>query len=171
MQKSDIKYIVVHATDWPENWYWHGRDREENLKRFRIYVKQMFSDMKERFESGNIIAADIHWYHKNILGWHGIGYHWCIERDGNLENGRPWYWKGAHVREYNYEAIGIALVGLAQYTNEQIEELNNLLWLLTDKYGNVPDFPNAEVCGHSDLDPSKPNCPGFSVKEWWEEVK
>jgi hypothetical protein len=33
------------------------------------------------------------------------------------------------------------------------------------------EFSPAEVCGHSDLDPSKPNCPGFSVKEWWEEVK
>jgi N-acetyl-anhydromuramyl-L-alanine amidase AmpD len=152
MQKSDIKYIVVHASDWPENWWW---------------PEDSYGDHMKAHLDKNVTAAVIHWYHKEILGWHGIGYHWCIERDGNIENGRPWYWKGAHVRAYNHEALGIALVGLAPYTDEQMTQLDDVIWSLKCE----DSFPNAQVVGHSDLDPSKPNCPGFPVKEWWQGVK
>ena len=31
------------------------------------------------------------------FGWDGISYHKIITRDGNIINGRPEYWIGAHV--------------------------------------------------------------------------
>ena len=32
------------------------------------------------------------------FGWDGIGYHKIINRSGKIENGRPEYWIGAHVK-------------------------------------------------------------------------
>jgi len=32
-------------------------------------------------------------------------------------------------------------------------------------------FPTAEIVGHRNLDPRKPECPAFDVKKWWAEVQ
>ena len=32
------------------------------------------------------------------FGWDGIGYHKVILRSGKVENGRPEFWIGAHVK-------------------------------------------------------------------------
>lgn len=44
-------------------------------------------------------------------GWSGIGYHFVVKRDGTVEDGRPIERAGAHVKGFNAESIGVALVG------------------------------------------------------------
>ena len=44
----------------------------------------------------DIGASDIHKMH--CFGWDGIGYHKLIKRNGLIENGRPEFWIGAHVK-------------------------------------------------------------------------
>ena len=45
-------------------------------------------------------ARNIHEMHLGF-GWDGIGYHKVICRSGKIENGRPEYWIGAHVKSKN----------------------------------------------------------------------
>ncbi len=40
-----------------------------------------------------------------------IGYHWVIERDGSVKQGRAIDDWGAHVKSHNHESVGICLVG------------------------------------------------------------
>lgn len=109
--------------------------------------------------------ADIDRYHRS-LGWIGCGYHYVIPTDGAIEVGRPEEMVGAHCKHHNRHSIGVAYVGgLAQdgktpcdtRTEAQKAALNKLLSDLQARY------PKALIVGHSDLDPQKPDCPGFNV--------
>ena len=78
LNKRDIKYIVVHCSDTPNN--------------------------------EKIGAKEIHEMHLSF-GWDGIGYHKVINRNGIIENGRPEYWVGAHVKGKNDLSLGVCLIG------------------------------------------------------------
>ena len=56
-------------------------------------------------------ALDIHKMHLGF-GWDGIGYHKLICRSGKIENGRPEYWIGAHVKGQNEISLGFVLLGV-----------------------------------------------------------
>ena len=107
-------------------------------------------------------AADVHQWHLE-RGWSGIGYHYVIKEDGELEFGRPHYWTGSHVKGHNTGSLGIMLFGKDYFTPEQFDTLKVLITNLRMEY------PNAEVMGHRDLDPHK-TCPNFDVKSWWASV-
>lgn len=108
-------------------------------------------------------SETIHRWHKD-RGWDGIGYNAVILEDGTTEMGRPEYWTGSHVRGKNSISLGVCLMGLGDdATDEQISALFNILATWKAKY------PEAEVCGHSDLDSGK-TCPGWDVKAWWDDV-
>jgi len=104
-------------------------------------------------------AKDIHRWHQE-RGFDGIGYHAVILPTGEIEQGRPHYWKGAHVKGHNHDSIGICLIGQIHFNDEQKAALRDLIHELLRKY------PKADVVGHCDLDPKK-TCPNFDVKDWW----
>lgn len=126
MNKSKVKYIVVHCSDTPN-------EREHS-------------------------ASDIHRWHKEF-GWDGIGYHFVVRRNGKIENGRPTYWPGAHVRGHNHESIGICLIGRDKFEFNQLTSLKVHIQVL------LSEFPNAQVVGHCELDSAK-TCPNFDVQAW-----
>lgn len=111
----------------------------------------------------DVTATEIHQWHIQRK-WAGIGYHKVIRRDGTIENGRPEYWEGAHVKGHNSNSLGVCLIGRDKFTSEQMQSLEHLMHEWTSKY------PDAEVYGHCDLDPHK-TCPNFDVKQWWEIYK
>ena len=71
-------------------------------------------------------ALDIHLMHLNF-GWDGIGYHKIINRYGKVENGRPEYWIGAHVRGKNNISLGVCLIGRHKFTVKQFVSLERVL--------------------------------------------
>lgn len=108
-------------------------------------------------------AADIHQWHTEFpRNWSGIGYHYVITPKGELENGRPEYWSGAHARGHNKNSIGICLIGTDEYNQDQWSVLKKLLTKLSAKY------INAKIIGHNEI--SRKTCPGFDVQHWLDEV-
>lgn len=106
-------------------------------------------------------AATIHGWHLQ-RGFDGIGYHYVITEDGTRQAGRPEYWTGSHVKNYNTGSIGVCLIGRETFTEDQYSELVALLRELKTRY------PNAEIKGHRQLDPGK-TCPNFDVPEFLKE--
>jgi len=108
------------------------------------------------------IGADkIREWHTKERGWDDIGYHWVIRRDGKLDPGRPIEMQGAHAVAVNGSSVGICLVGRGDnFTNQQFMTLHNLINTTKDIYGDL------EIIGHCDVEPNKPNCPGFDVTQW-----
>lgn len=104
-------------------------------------------------------AQAIHDMHLGF-GWHGVGYHWVICRDGTLQAGRPEYWVGAHVKGHNEISLGVCLIGHQNFTDAQMQTLESLLvrWRM--------EYPDAEICGHCDFDYTEKTCPNFDVATW-----
>ena len=105
-------------------------------------------------------AAQIDTWHRE-RGWKlGIGYHYVVRRDGEIEPGRPEWMIGAHCVNHNAHSIGICYEGGLDIrgqpadtrTPEQKAALRQLLEDLHRRY------PRALIVGHHDLDPTK-DCP------------
>ena len=104
-------------------------------------------------------AVDLHKMHLGF-GWDGIGYHKIINRSGRIENGRPEYWIGAHVKGKNEVSLGVCLVGRDNFTKKQFISLEKVLkkWKKT--------YPNTKIVGHRDTGNTKKTCPNFDVITW-----
>ena len=76
-------------------------------------------------DNQDLRAMDIHKMHLNV-GWNGIGYHKIINRSGKIENGRPEYWIGAHVKGKNNISLGVCLIGRHKFTNKQYLSLERI---------------------------------------------
>ena len=107
----------------------------------------------------NLSAVDIHEMHLRF-GWDGIGYHKIINRSGKIENGRPEYWVGAHVKGKNDVSLGVCLVGKNNFTKNQFISLERILKKWKKSY------PNAKIVGHRDTGNTKKTCPNFDVIQW-----
>ena len=109
-------------------------------------------------------ALSIHKLHLSF-GWDGIGYHKVILQDGNIENGRPEYWPGAHVLGYNNKSIGVCLVGKKNFTDKQFRSLKKLILEWKTKY------KKAKIVGHNSFDYTTKTCPNFNVTDWCKNEK
>lgn len=120
-------------------------------------------------------------------GFSDVGYHYVIQADGSLLNGRPEEQIGAHAavkgHAYNKTSIGVCLVGgllpngsakadSGQFRQAQWDTLRVLVRDLITRY------PGARVLGHRDLSPDLDGdgqvepcewiklCPTFDVSAW-----
>ncbi len=105
------------------------------------------------------ITSDIHKLHLEF-GWDGIGYHKVIEKSGDIVNGRPEYWVGAHVKGYNDKSLGVCLIGKKNFNNLQLKSLKNVL----SNWKNL--YPKSQILGHRDIVTTHKTCPNFDVKKW-----
>ena len=114
----------------------------------------------------DVDAKRIDEWHKE-KGWSGIGYHFFIKRDGQIEIGRPLEKQGAHTRGYNKNSIGVCYAGgvdseMCSEDNRTLNQISSLLSLLR-LLKNI--FPDAQVHSHSDFSPK--DCPSFdATKEY-----
>ena len=109
--------------------------------------------------------AEIRRWHVEERGWDDIGYHWLIDRGGELLNGRPETVAGAHVKGQNATSIGVCLIGghgatagdrfTDHFTLDQRIALIDLL------NGVRRRLPGIRISGHNDYAPK--GCPGFDV--------
>lgn len=75
-------------------------------------------------------------WHKS-LGWGKIGYHYFIDKAGNVTQGRKDDEEGAHTIGYNTKSLGICLAGnfdVTLPTKAQINSLTDILLLKSKQY-------------------------------------
>jgi len=116
-------------------------------------------------------VEEVRRWHVDERGWSDIGYHFMIDRDGTVEDGRPVSRAGAHVRGHNANSIGVCLFGghgaaatddfYDHFTPEQDAALRELIDTLVGKYGTL------QISGHNEY--SAKGCPGFQVGDWLED--
>lgn len=103
-------------------------------------------------------------YHKS-LGWANIGYHFYIQKNGQIYEGRPVDVVGAHSYSSNHTSVGICLEGNFEIENptkyQELALVDLLKWLVT-KYTGVRIVP------HSALDNTE--CPVFPIGNILERV-
>lgn len=136
--------------------------RIQDIKRIIIHCAATPPDM--------CIGADTidKWHKEN--GWGGIGYHYVIRRNGNVEIGRLLTQVGVHTSGKNTNSIGICLIGGIDkkgkpednFTDVQYEKLEYLIEELREQ------MPMASIHGHNEF--AAKACPSFDVSEWLKEV-
>lgn len=101
-----------------------------------------------------------------------IGYHYVIDVDGTVTEGRSLGEIGAHVAGSNARSIGICLVGTDRFTPAQWASLKAIRADLRAGFSTV------RWCGHRDYSPDQngdgviepwefiKTCPGFDVVAW-----
>lgn len=123
-------------------------------------------------KEGVYVSTDtIRRWHTIENGWSDIGYHYIIELDGSIVEGRPVHRSGAHTKGHNKDSIGIAYVGgLDSQMNpkdtrniSQMVAFDELLTNLKDKY------PEATIHGHNEF--SSKACPSFDVQIEYKYLK
>ena len=80
--------------------------------------------------------------------------------NGKIENGRPEYWIGAHVKGKNESSLGVCLIGRDEFTVEQF----NSLKIILKTWKNI--YPKANILGHCNTGNTDKTCPNFDVKTW-----
>lgn len=113
-------------------------------------------------------VAEIRRWHVQDRGWRDIGYHFLIDRNGLIADGRPLDQVGAHVAGHNTGTIGVCLIGGhgsattdpfgRHFTVHQEKALRHLLADLQHRY------KISKVTGHNQY--AAKACPGFSVPAW-----
>lgn len=91
-------------------------------------------------------------------GFKKIGYHYFIDKSGNVFHGREESEIGAHVEGHNAHSIGICLSGKAEFTPAQFHSLEILLIDICGRY----DLEKKDILGHKDLNKLK-TCPNFDI--------
>ena len=115
--------------------------------------------------SSDVSAATIHGWHLN-QGWSGIGYHFVIRRNGNIERGRELSAIGSHSGpKGNGDSVGVCLTGNFEIDKPTAAQINSLVWLIT-RYLE-PRYGSLQVVGHSDVMATA--CPGKNFP--WADLK
>lgn len=131
-----------------------------------IETNLKFSELTERNKTNRIILhhsgvavlqsiETIHNYHKNSLGWAGIGYHFYVRKNGEIYRGRPENAVGAHAYGSNTDSIGVCFEGdfnQEAMTETQKRSGQELVIYLKQKYGINKVQAHKDVCATS--------CPG-----------
>lgn len=130
-------------------------------------IKTLIIHCSATKEGKNFTAKDIDRWHKE-RGWNGIGYHYVVTIDGDIQPGRPETVIGAHCAAggQNRCSLGICYIGGLDKsgrakdtrTPAQRVALRSLLQRLKTKY------PKAVVRGHCDFEKGKA-CPCFNAKD------
>jgi N-acetylmuramoyl-L-alanine amidase len=121
-------------------------------------------------EGRPVSVEEIDSWHKQ-RGWTQIGYHYVVQLDGTINQGRPLNISGAHVKGHNKGSIGITYVGGCDAdmnpkdtrTDAQIDSLEYLIGFLCASY------PGSEVYGHRDF--STKACPSYDAKEEYKSIQ
>ncbi|MBP7796573.1 MAG: N-acetylmuramoyl-L-alanine amidase [Elusimicrobiales bacterium] len=99
-------------------------------------------------------------YHQNAKGWIDIGYHFLIDPQGDIFEGRPVLVVGAHVANKNTNNVGISIMGNYhppvnnQLTDIEINSIITLVKYIKDRYSIVKE----NFYAHRDL--AATDCPG-----------
>ena len=106
-------------------------------------------------------AARIEWIrcgHRG-RGFSDIGYHYVIDRDGRVWEGRSLRWQGAHVSKHNEQNIGILVMGnfdIQRPSQQQLDGLRGHVRKLLAQY----KLSRGRVLTHREWAGAKTACPG-----------
>jgi len=129
--------------------------------------------------AGQLGFMDVNEYHrrkwgfKSSLGYY-IGYHYFIEKNGKVYQGRRDTERAAHTVEkarpgyWNNNSIGICLQGNFQNETPTDEQLLSLTRLISRKRAQY-NIPISEIYGHRDISPTL--CPGKYLYKWLQDYQ
>ena len=139
------------------------------------YITKIVLHCSATREGQDFSVETIRAWHKQ-RGFRDIGYHYVIQRNGDIQDGRPVTMQGAHVKGHNKNSIGICYIGGVEdsrdyngnlkpkdtRTHQQMESLESLISSLMAKH------IDATLHGHNEF--SAKACPSFDVQKEYKHL-
>ena len=139
-----------------------------NLKKYFIMARKIdkiILHCAATPEGRDVKTETIKSWHVKGNGWSDIGYHFVIELDGAVKNGRPLHRSGAHTKGHNATSIGICYVGGIDKDKKpkdtRTEAQRKAMDQLVDDL--KMEHPTASVHGHNEF--AAKACPSFDVSK------
>lgn len=130
-------------------------------------IKRIILHCTATQESLPVSVDEIRQWHLK-RGWDDIGYHYVIQRDGQIELGRPVADQGAHVKGENVDSVGVAYVGGLTDNGEVADTMTShqdmSFMMLVNSLRVV--FGHLSLHGHNEF--SIKACPSFIVRDKYE---
>lgn len=111
----------------------------------------------ESWKASADFARGIQRLHMSVNGWDDVGYHYLVDWEGRILEGRALDRMGAHTDGHNEGSIGIAVMGdfeTQRPTSKQLQALRDLADWLSWAYAIAPE----RILGHKDFNATA--CPG-----------
>ena len=93
-------------------------------------------------------------------GFSWIGYHWLVDKNGNVYQGRSESRQGAHCLNRNKSSIGICVAGNEHFNEVQFASLRSLVKNIKQRHG----LRGSCVRLHREFDHKK-TCPNFTLDD------
>ncbi|XVJ58760.1 MAG: N-acetylmuramoyl-L-alanine amidase [Tepidisphaera sp.] len=97
-----------------------------------------------------------------------IGYHYVIDPQGRVWEGRSTKWQGAHVADRNEHNLGIMLLGDFTRQRPSTSQLNSLDSFLSQQMKRY-NIPVGRVYTHREL--GKSACPGPNLQRYMDQTR
>lgn len=117
-------------------------------------------------------AEDVHQWHLD-KGWNGIGYHYVIQSNGDLQIGRSVDKNGAHTLQHNKDSLAVAIAGGMDWEGNIVENsfTKDTLIVLSDMIEKLMCmYPDVPIYGHRELDKNR-ECPCMDIPEFIKGLK
>lgn len=175
---QDAKDRIVKTFD-------DGRDPLRYYPVDRIIIHHTASAYKATKEEWMAYMRAVQKYHALTLRWADVWYHYLIDGEGNIYEGKSWgkYVLGSHVATHNYGSIWISLMSDGYYSDEMLESLQKLVIYLWKEYnldltGETTVRNNDltwwwkgwAVVAHKELDPRKPKDPEIIMDAFRNQI-
>ena len=107
-------------------------------------------------------------YHQGNKGWADIGYHYIVDREGRVWQGRPVSYQGAHAKgDANKGNVGIVLLGNYSPRKQSLtRRQRDSLKLLVLKLGRIFSISQDHLYTHSQILPGHTTCPGPGINAY-----
>ncbi len=139
----------------PEGWYIYPADLRQAYQTIIIHHSVVYE------ANGLATLLEIQRLHREDRGWADIGYHFLIDKDGTLYEGRDLTARGAHTAGFNTGSAGICLLGDFRFAAASQAQLDAALalvrWL-------IAELEPTHLAGHQQFNPAT-LCPGRFLSE------
>ena len=137
-----VKSITVHHEGWEP------------------FTAEAFGETATRIEQVRVA-------HRNAKdgGYADIGYHFVIDRDGRIWEGRSLKYQGAHVKNHNEGNVGIMCLGNFEEQTPSPKQLNGLTKQVKVMSARFK-VPTRRIYTHREWAGANTLCPGRTLQSW-----
>ena len=162
------KPVIISRTEWGARSPTHDYSPHPYYIKLTLHHAAGFS--ADNIDEGKEQLRAIQDLHQFVRGWSDIGYHFVVDKAGNIYQGRPETVIGAHVLDNNTGNIGVCVLGCYHppelYCGDWLTDAttNSLVALYAWISGEY-NYNSNILKGHRDYPYNDTSCPGNNVYE------
>lgn len=121
---------LYHKSSNPAGRYLYAGDLRDNYQTLVLHHSALYQ------ADGLATMLEVQRLHRDDRGWADIGYHYLVDRDGTIYEGRDVGLRGVHTQGHNTGSAGVCLLGDFRYQSPAQAQWDGLIalsrWLIAE---------------------------------------